>query len=178
ALCLALKSNTVLKHLVLRDCNMTDDSAPYLVAALSANDTIQELDLQRNKLTALKHVIDIFQTNSTLVSIRWNVASCPRGLELLELLRRNAASPKVSQPRFFAVEECAEQSRTLAATIVEDVHRKRAVDIQAAVDAADRAAKAAIASVAKRQALNEQLKWDQQRVAAQKAQEGIQGIQT
>merc|ERR1719401_589381 len=51
ALSAALAKNTVLKTLVLRDCEISDDGVRAIAAALEHNEAIEELDLQQNHIT-------------------------------------------------------------------------------------------------------------------------------
>ncbi|CAK9045930.1 unnamed protein product [Durusdinium trenchii] len=51
ALSEALKKNTVIKTLVLRECEITDAGAEALGQALAENQTIEDLDLQQNHLS-------------------------------------------------------------------------------------------------------------------------------
>jgi predicted transcriptional regulator len=51
ALCEALKTNTVIKTAILRECELNDAGAEALGEALAHNHTIEDLDLQQNRLT-------------------------------------------------------------------------------------------------------------------------------
>ena len=48
----ALKKNTVIKNLILRECEITDGGAEALGQALAENQCIEELDLQQNHLSS------------------------------------------------------------------------------------------------------------------------------
>lgn len=51
ALCTALKKNTIIKSVVLRECEIVDAGAQAIASVLKENNTIEELDLQQNKIT-------------------------------------------------------------------------------------------------------------------------------
>lgn len=51
ALAEALKSNTVIKTMVLRECEIVDEGLAAIAQALTVNHTVEELDLQQNKIT-------------------------------------------------------------------------------------------------------------------------------
>lgn len=51
ALCAALKKNTIIKSVVLRECEIVDAGAQAIAGVLKENNTIEELDLQQNKIT-------------------------------------------------------------------------------------------------------------------------------
>mmetsp|Transcript_37997 Transcript_37997/g.68726 ORF Transcript_37997/g.68726 Transcript_37997/m.68726 type:complete len:275 (+) Transcript_37997:107-931(+) len=51
ALSEALKTNTVIKTVIMRECEIVDEGAAALAEALAVNSTIEELDLQTNKLS-------------------------------------------------------------------------------------------------------------------------------
>mmetsp|Transcript_16638 Transcript_16638/g.29123 ORF Transcript_16638/g.29123 Transcript_16638/m.29123 type:complete len:261 (-) Transcript_16638:134-916(-) len=51
ALANALKANTVIKSLVLKECEVVDEGIAALAEALTENHTIEELDVSANKIT-------------------------------------------------------------------------------------------------------------------------------
>lgn len=53
ALANALKSNVVVKVLVLQQCELDDGAADVIADLLYENHTLEELDLQSNKLTSV-----------------------------------------------------------------------------------------------------------------------------
>lgn len=95
-LCLLLKRNTTVKTLVMRDCELSDPAAEVLADMLTSNHTIEELDLQRNKLTA-----------TGAIALACGLAK-NRGLR-----RLNLSSQKVN---LVIGEECLERYKTMLDT--------------------------------------------------------------
>ena len=87
----ALKTNTTMRTLDIRNCGLSDEGAESLARALAVNRSLQKLDISNNEIgdNGITHIATVFQTNTTLRTL--DISHCSISDEGAVLLARALA---------------------------------------------------------------------------------------